>query len=191
MDWIIQGEQVGIRHMEDSPQDFSLFLSWMTDPETMKYWDGLTQHYTYEKVVERYREHIAQQIAQCIIQHQGQPVGFCQFYRTDPREYEVPPEQYYRFIRPQERVYGVDLFLGQADCRNRGIGTQSLKLLTQALFEQYHADVVLLDPKVHNARAIHCYHNCGFQDYFVVPQRELQDGVLHDSLIMGLRRPGL
>lgn len=42
----------------------------------------------------------------------------------------------------------------------------------------------MTDPKTHNARAIACYRKCGFHDCCVVPQREKQDGVLHDSLIM-------
>ncbi|MCI8799510.1 MAG: GNAT family N-acetyltransferase [Lachnospiraceae bacterium] len=48
--------------------------------------------------------------------------------------------------------------------------------------------VLMIDPKIHNARAIRCYHKCGFRDLFVVPERELQDGIYHDSLIMGIRK---
>ena len=44
--------------------------------------------------------------------------------------------------------------------------------------------MLLIDPKTHNIRAIACYRKCGFSDCCVVPQREKQDGVLHDSLIM-------
>ncbi|HIT07539.1 MAG TPA: hypothetical protein IAB55_00440 [Candidatus Merdivicinus faecavium] len=33
-----------------------------------------------------------------------------------------------------------------------------------------------------------CVLKCGFADYFVAPHRELQDGIYHDSLIMGIRK---
>lgn len=46
----------------------------------------------------------------------------------------------------------------------------------------------ILGTKIHNVRAVRCYYKCGFRDLFVVPERELQDGIYHDSLIMGIRK---
>ena len=80
------------------------------------------------------------------------------------------------------------MFLGETALRGRGLGTRALKLLLHALFDRYGADAVMIDPKTHNTRAIRCYRKAGFQDLFVVPSRELQDGVYHDSLIMGIRK---
>ena len=48
---IAEGESIVIRKMEARAEDFQLFLRWMTDPETMKYWEGMTEHFTYERVV--------------------------------------------------------------------------------------------------------------------------------------------
>ena len=96
--------------------------------------------------------------------------------------------QYDKFAEESDVVYGIDIFIGEVEYRNRGIGTEALRLLMKALFEDYHADILMIDPKVHNTRAIRCYHKCGFRDLFVVPKRELQDGIYHDSLIMGVRK---
>jgi aminoglycoside 6'-N-acetyltransferase len=63
-----------------------------------------------------------------------------------------------------------------------------LGLLSKALFEIYGADVLVVDPKTHNARAIACYRKSGFTDCFVVPQREAHFGELFDSLIMYRRK---
>lgn len=181
---------VMIREMQENEEDLRLFLKWMTDPQTMKYWEGMSEHFTYERVLSGYREHIGEGVCPCILEYEGKPIGYFQFCLLDAREYEVPKDLYARFTGGVQPVYGIDMFLGETAYRDRGIGTQSLRLLMKALFSDYHAQQLLIDPKVHNVRAIRCYRKCGFADYFVVPHRELQDGIYHDSLIMGAKNGG-
>ena len=76
------------------------------------------------------------------------------------------------------------MFIADVSCRNRGIGTEMLTILGDAIFEKYGADALVVDPKTHNARAIACYRKCGFKDCFVVPQREAHFDEMFDSLIM-------
>ena len=160
----------------------------MTDPETMKYWEGMTVRFTYERVVEEYRENLREQVWPCFIEYEGRAVGYCQFCTLDAAYFEVPQAGYDAFAGPEDAVFGIDMFLGETALRGRGLGTRALKLLLHALFDRYGADAVMIDPKTHNTRAIRCYRKAGFQDLFVVPSRELQDGVYHDSLIMGIRK---
>ena len=185
---IAQADGLLIREMEAVPADFEQVLRWMTDPETMRFWEGMTVHFTYETVVENYRENQEEQIEQCIIEYDGAPIGYCQYCLLNAEYYDVPANEYARFVSEGESVYGIDIFIGEVRLRDQGIGTRSLSLLVKSLFEKHGADVIMIDPKIHNARAIRCYHKCGFKDYFVVPHRELQDGIYHDSLIMGIRR---
>ena len=135
-----------------------------------------------------YKEGNEEGIVQCIIEYNSAPIGFCQFCILNAEYYEVPEKEYNRYIEKADLVFGIDIFIGEVSLRNQGLGTKSLRLLITALFNDYHADAILIDPKIHNARAIKCYHKCGFKDYFVVPHRELQDGIYHDSLIMGIRK---
>lgn len=186
---IAQDDHILIRKMEGNDEDYAIFLKWMTDPETMKYWDGLTVQFTYEKVAEKYKEHVEENITQCIIEYKEKPIGYCQYYIMDETNADVPVDKFQLFAAADDIVYGIDLFLGEVDYRNQGIGTACLKLLTGTLFEVYGADALMIDPKVHNLRAIRCYQKVGFQDLFVIPQRELQDGIYHDSLIMGMKKP--
>lgn len=186
---IAKDKHILIKKMEANEVDFHMYLKWMTDPETMKYWEGMTEHFTYSRVIENYWENIREQVEQCIIEYDQEPIGFCQYCLLNAEYYEVPVQQYEKFVSQTDTVYGIDIFIGEVPFRNRGIGTESMTLLIKALFEHFHADVILIDPKVHNARAIRCYHKSGFEEYFVVPHRELQDGIYHDSLIMGIRNP--
>src|SRR5699024_7961862 len=114
----------------------------------------------------------------------------CQFCLLNAELFEVPEREYARFARPEDRVYGIDIFLGEVEYSNRGVGTACLKALMRALFETHGADALMIEPKTNNARAIRCYRKCGIQELFIVPQREWQDGKYHDSLIMGVRKAG-
>ncbi len=189
MEIITEENRIVIRKMETSEADFHMYLKWMTDPETMKYWEGMTKHFTFDQVLENYWENVREKVEQCIIEYDQQPIGFCQYCLLNAEYYDVPVQQYEKFVGRTDTVYGIDIFLGEVSFRNHGIGTESMILLIKALFENYHADVIMIDPKVHNERAIRCYHKAGFEDYFVVPHREFQDGTYHDSLIMGIRNP--
>lgn len=185
---IAEGNRIAVRRMEENDSDLRLYLKWMTDPETMKYWDGMTEQYDYNRVFQTYKENFEEEVTMCMIEYDREPIGFCQFCVLNAEYYEVPKSEYDRFVKESELVYGIDIFLGEVKYRNQGIGSASLKLVVQALFTDYNADVIMIDPKVHNTRAIQCYRKSGFTDYFTVPHRELQDGIYHDSLIMGIRR---
>ena len=186
--WIAREGPVAIRKMQNTEHDFHRMLRWMIDPQTMRYWEGMQEIYTYERVAQEFAEHLAEGVTPCIIAYAGTEIGYCQFCLLSAELFAVPEEEYVKFVRPADRVYGIDIFLGEVEYRDRGIGTACLKALMRALFEAYGADALMIDPKTHNARAIRCYHKCGFQDLFVVPQREWQDGKYHDSLIMGVHR---
>jgi len=185
MNIVTHDNNIIIRSMEETEQDLWQYLKWMTDPETMRYWDGMTVHFTYEKVLEKHRKRIAEGVTPCIIEYCGESIGYCQFYELDAEEFG---EEFARFVRPEEKGMGIDIFLGAVDKRDQGIGTSVMKLLTRGLFEQYDADVLMIDPKIHNLRAIRCYEKAGFRKWFVIPQHEEQDGILHDSQIMGMRK---
>lgn len=190
MNPIIRDAALSIRAMEENPEDFSLFLEWMSEPEVMQYWDGFSCRYTYEDVVQQYKKHLKEQVHPCLICLQDRPLGYCQFYITDASSYEVPASPWKDFFGERSPVFGLDLFLAHEAERNQGLGRKAVQLLTSYLFSSLNAQGVVIDPKVHNARAIACYLRCGFEKLFVVPRREEQDGVLHDSLIMGLLPKG-
>ena len=188
---IAKNEHLQIRKMLPPDSDFRLFLGWMSDPENKKYWDGFSVQYTYEMVETHYWEQLEEKVQPCILEYDGAPIGYCQFSLQTAEEYEVPQADFDAFVRGASRVYAIDIFLGEPDFRDRGLGTQFMCLLLDTLFANYRADAVLIDPKTNNPRAIRCYEKAGFQKLFLVPQRETQDGIAYDSQIMGIRRPNI
>ncbi len=182
MEIIAKNEHLSIRKMEACNADFAQHLKWMRDPEVLKYWDG---EYDEDSIREMYYDHLKEGVTPCFIELEGRPVGYVQFDRIpDAEGYECPKADWECFFRPGEVIYGVDMFIADVSCRDRGIGTEMLTMLGDAIFEKYGADSLVVDPKTHNARAIACYRKCGFKDCFVVPQREAHFDAMFDSLIM-------
>ena len=189
MEFIAKNETLAVRRMEENERDIDLMLRWMTDPETMRYWDGMTVHFTRERVLRDFYRHMDANVTPCILMKDGRNIGYLQFEKIPTAEdYEMPEAEWLRVIKPGDAVYGIDLFIGEVTERDHGVGTRIMKLTAETLFEKYKADVLLIDPKAHNLRAIACYRKAGFKDLCLVLKREEQDGVLHDSLILYRRK---
>lgn len=185
MEFIAKKDGLAVRRMEENERDINLMLRWMTETETMRYWEGMTVHFTRERVLRDFYRHTDNAVTPCILVKDGKDIGYLQFEKIQSAEdYEMPEADWARVIEPGDAVYGIDLFIGEVNERDKGVGTRIMNLIAEVLFEKYRADVLLIDPKAHNLRAIACYRKAGFRDLCLVPKREEQDGVLHDSLIM-------
>ena len=85
-------------------------------------------------------------------------------------------------------VYGVDLFIGEPELWDQGIGTKTLSALIGYLFGELGALRVVIDPRVSNARAIRCYERCGFSKIKILPEHELHEGIHRDAWLMSVER---
>jgi RimJ/RimL family protein N-acetyltransferase len=86
----------------------------------------------------------------------------------------------------KNRVAELGVVIGAAENRNRGIGTEAIKLLQVFVFNRLNLHRLQLDVREYNERAIACYRKCGFQeegrrrkDFFI-------SGRYTDTLIMGI-----
>lgn len=186
MPFFAQNGPLSIREMEPTPADLSQYARWMADPALRPYWSTAADGDTPEKAAAKYRSRRSAGVTPCLLCKSGLPVGYCQFYSVTPDSYDLTPEQFARLAPSGVPVGAIDLFLGTD--RDRGLGTAFLTLLCAALFRQGFG-LLLIDPRVSNARAIACYRKCGFQDGLLVPRRELHDGRRQDCLILRLPAP--
>ena len=99
-----------------------------------------------------------------------------QYYPVlDGSEYEIEDD---------EGVFGVDLFIGEPDLWDRGIGTRAVKVLVEYLLGEIGAARVVIDPAVTNARAVRCYEKSGFRRVKLLPRHELHEGTRRDCWLM-------
>jgi aminoglycoside 6'-N-acetyltransferase len=171
-----------LRPMRDDPQDYALLAGWLSDERVLEYYEGRDHPLSPEQAAETFNlvDLTAEGVTPAIMLYQGQPIGYMQFYPADLEEYR---------FEEQGTVYGLDLFIGEPDYWNRGLGTTFVRLLLDHLFDTLSADWAILDPHVDNVRAIRAYEKCGFQKVRLLPQHEWHEGRYVDCWLMAVRRP--
>lgn len=95
---------------------------------------------------------------QLVAEMDGRPIGFVQI--IDPAAEET--HYWGATARPTERA--IDIWIGRAEDRNRGYGTQMMRLALARCFAEPHVAAVLLDPLASNTAALRFYARLGFVD---------------------------
>lgn len=160
--------------------DYEQMAKWLTDERVLKYYEGRDNPHDLPKVIEVFQPLVTgkDEAVPCIIRMDGRSIGYIQFYPILSEELkELKVEDYHK-------PYGVDLFIGERDCRNRGIGPRVLRLLCRYLFEELGADVVVGDPQAWNLRSINAFAAAGFSQECILPDHELHEGKMEANVIM-------
>ena len=134
----------------------------VTHPDIAKWWGG------YD--LERVRRELLGPHSFAIEQH-GSVVGLILYYEHDD---------------PDHRHAAVDLAL-HPEAHGRGLGADAVRTLARHLIDVRGHHRLVIDPAVHNERAIRCYTRVGFRPVGVQRQYErAHDGTWQDSLLMDL-----
>ncbi|MBR2704471.1 MAG: GNAT family N-acetyltransferase [Clostridia bacterium] len=181
---VCNDNELSIRYLEKSDDDFKLIWTWLNNENVYAFY-GDSGEKQFDFVKEKYGKKIDDETQfPCIIVFNGGPIGYIQFFEVTGDNYDLSSEQMSKLCNYTDKVIGIDLFIGEDNFRDKGIGSRVLKLLTSTLFKRYGADVIVIDPKTNNPRAIACYKKCGFKECFIAPKREEKDGVFYDNIIM-------
>ena len=160
-----------------------LLARWLSDPRVLRYYEGRDQPHDLTRIREHFYPEGETVERRCLVEYDGAPIGYLQIYPLDApglAEYGYPPD---------ERIDGMDLFIGEPDHWDRGIGTALVAGVAQRLLVG-GADAVVVDPRLENARAIRCYAKAGFRQVRTLPRHELHEGVWHDCALMERRLAG-
>ena len=183
MSVLIHDGDLSIRLMRDELADYQIMSKWLSDPRVLEFYEGRDQPLPLDQIQSQYAPRIRgeEDVTPCLIILQSAPIGYIQFYLVNEESrnsYGLPPDY------ALGSVYGIDQFIGEVSCWNRGLGTRSISLLLRYLFQTKSASKVILDPHVTNVRAIRCYEKCGFRKVKVLTAHELHEGILRDSWLM-------
>lgn len=159
--------------------DFEDMARWLSDDKVLKYYEGRDNPFDLQKVIEKFQPLTTGEdlTTACIIKEKGNSIGYIQY---SPVLYETADFHTEKYGRP----YGIDLFIGEEECRNRGLGPRVIRLMCSYLFNERKADVVVCDPRENNLRSIAAFRKAGFTEVALLPEGELHEGVLENCVIM-------
>lgn len=175
---------VALRPMRDTDEDYRLMSKWLTDERVLEWYEGRSEPYPYERVVQKFAPRILAEeaVIPCFMLHRGTPVGYLQYYAVaDPADYE---------LETAEGAWAFDLFIGEPGLWSQGIGTSALRLILAHVFEKCGATRGIIDPRVVNERAIRAYEKVGFKKVKVLKDHERHEGELCDNWLMEIAKPG-
>lgn len=78
------------------------------------------------------------------------------------------------------------IFIGDKDFRNKGYGTEAIKLILEYGFRYMNLHNVKLDLMEFNTRALKCYEKCGFKEYGRRRKCKFINGKYYDIISMDI-----
>lgn len=137
--------------------DLPLLADWLNRPHLQQWWRS--GEISVESVRKKYLPRIvgiddARPYIACL---ENIPVGYIQHYDASAGAPNWWPDQ------PGPGVLGIDMFLGDENKLNNGMGTAMATQFISFLFEDPSVTEIRIDPQPDNLRALHCYEKVGFQ----------------------------
>jgi aminoglycoside 6'-N-acetyltransferase len=184
---LLKTDEISISLMEDNLRDYELMTKWLTDEKVLQYYEGRDNPFPLERVIESYQSLVRGEdaVVSCLFSYQNQLIGYLQYCAVDEL-CESDIETYK--LENTNQVYAIDLFIGETDHWNKGIGSKVISAAINYLFKELNAQRIVIDPETWNARAIRCYEKCGFVKVKLLPKHELHEGEYRDSWLMAIDR---
>ncbi|MEW5785666.1 MAG: GNAT family protein [Bacillota bacterium] len=169
----LYGKTIMLR--EYRKEDLPHIREWVTDPEVV---DNLSDVFLYPNTLNETENFLNRML-------EG---------TTDMRGFIIADRQSEEYIGQldlikidwKNRVAELGVVIGAAENRNRGIGTEAIKLLQDFVFNRLNLNRLQLDVHEYNERAIACYRKCGFQEEGRRRLNFFINGRYTDTLIMGI-----
>jgi len=146
--------------------DLPLLHRWLNNPEVARWYpmDGPgTDHPFLAQIIEHYGPRMrggeGTDPTDCYVMlADGKPMGYIQCYRIgDHPEYAAE-------IDHDDDAWATDLFIGEDDFRNRGMGATILRaFIRDEILTRPGVETLMINPVPENARAIRCYEKAGFR----------------------------
>lgn len=78
------------------------------------------------------------------------------------------------------------IFIGDKSGRNKGFGTEAIKIILEYGFRYLNLNSIKLDLMEFNERALACYKKCGFKEYGRRRKCKFINGKYYDSIAMDI-----
>lgn len=178
---LIVTDGLRVRSLEAS--DVQDLCRWLSDPAVLEFYEGRDRPLDPETARRLYLTKQGDPVTGCIVEWDGIPIGFAQFYPLD-----AATKTAFGYSAA-ERIFGMDQFIGAPARWNQGIGTRLATAMVEYLRTALGATRVVVDPRAENLRAIRCYEKSGFRKLKMLSAHEMHEGRLRDCWLMECASP--
>lgn len=157
-DYVLRKDNIKLRPMTDN--DFPMLLEWNSDAEVL-YWvegDDIESH-TLDGIQGIYGD--VSQNAWCfIIEIDNVVIGECWLQKMNMQHIM---EEF-----PNDKIYRIDIMIGNKNYWNQGIGSRVIRMLTEFGFEKQNADKIFYLPGDYNKRSIRAAEKVGYKIHAII-----------------------
>lgn len=152
----MKDEEIKLRILNNSEDDYKLLEKWYQNKAVYLHFEQ--RKLNYEEVKKKYcpRTSLDSKIPVFMIEYNNIPVGIIQYQLINNENKKL-------YDLNIDNSFEVDIFIGETNLYNKGIGRKSINLLSNYLFKEKKANAIIMCPLKENKNAIKCYENCGFK----------------------------
>ena len=148
--------KVSIRLLKDDIEDYKLLEKWYQQEEIYSSFEQRVL--SLEEIKNKYspRTKEASLVPVFMIMYDNKPVGIIQYKCLTKKDLDI-----YKLVG--NNIYEIDIFIGELKEHNKGIGSAAVNIISDMLYENKQAELLVMCPLASNKPAIKCYEKCGFQ----------------------------
>lgn len=153
---ILNNNNVSLRRLFNIEDDYRLLEKWYKEEEIYSHFEQRILN--YEEIVNKYypRTLIDAKVPVFIIEYDCKPVGIIQYQIINEENKEL-------YNLDNNNSYEMDIFVGELNLHNKGIGNKAVRLMANYLFKEKNANLIVMCPLKENIGAIRCYEKVGFK----------------------------
>ena len=144
--------KISFRKLNDRKVDYLKLYKWCQNKFVYEWFEQ--RILSFDEICNKYEKKLMQNKQKLfIIKYNDKDIGFVQIYRFD-NDIEIDVDG---------NVYEYDLFIGEEEYLDKGIGKEIVNKVNDIIYSKHNANFIILRPFERNIRAIKCYEKCGFK----------------------------
>ncbi len=145
---------IEFRELNDSKEDYLKLYNWCQNKDVYEWFEQ--RKLSYDEIVNKYKKKLIDKIEDLyIVMLDNNDIGLVQVYKFN-NDININLDKY-------KNIYEYDIFIGDSDYLNKGIGKKIVSKTNDYIYSKYDADAIILRPFERNIRAIKCYQKSSFE----------------------------
>ena len=151
----INNLDISFRKLHDCKEDYLKLYNWCKNKHVYEWFEQ--RILSYDEIVNKYKSKLKKKEQDLyIIKSNNKDIGLVQIYKFE-KDINISCLDKYK------NIYEYDLFIGDEEYLNKGIGKKIVDSINNIIYKKYNADSIILRPFRRNERAIKCYQKCNFE----------------------------
>ncbi|MCH5188580.1 MAG: GNAT family N-acetyltransferase [Oscillospiraceae bacterium] len=156
---MISRGDMALRQVQNTERDMKLLLKWLSDPRVLRWAYGEDAPWDIEKISEHFSPKASDSTARCFIVHGTAEIGYIQYFPVEEDSYKYTSREMFEAAK---KGYGIDIFIGEVELWDKGIGGRAVALIEEYLRGNTSAELICADPATDNPRAQRFWRKAGF-----------------------------